>query len=73
MSHQPYSHDLEQSDYHLFQSLQNFLIGKNFSNTDDLKLHLIESFANKDKKFYEHRFMKLPERWQKVIEENGRC
>ena len=68
MSHPPYSPDLAPSDYHLFRSLQNFLIGKNFSNNDDLKSQLAEFFAIKDQKFHQHRIMKLPGRWEKVIE-----
>ena len=27
-------------------------------------------FAQKDKKFWEDRIMKLPEKWQKVVEQN---
>ncbi|XP_026674121.1 histone-lysine N-methyltransferase SETMAR-like [Ceratina calcarata] len=42
MSHPPYSSDLAPSEYHLFRSLHNFLNGKNFSNNDDLKSHLVE-------------------------------
>ncbi|CAK9834550.1 Mariner Mos1 transposase [Anthophora retusa] len=72
MSHPPYSPDLAPSDYHLFRSLQNFLNGKNFNNNDDLKSHLDQFFGDKDRKFYERGIMKLPERWQKVIEQNGR-
>ena len=71
MSHPPYSPDLAPSDYHFFRSLQNFLNGKNLSNNDDLKSHLIEFFAAKDQEFYQRWIMKLPERWQKVIEQNG--
>ena len=29
------------------------------------------TFANKNHKFYERRIMMLPERWQKVIDQNG--
>ena len=72
MSHPPYSPDLVPSDYHTFRSLQNILNGKNFSNNDDLKWHLAEFFAIKDQKFYQRGIMKLPERWQKVIEQNKR-
>ena len=72
MSHPPYCPDLAPSDYHLFRSLQNLFNGKNFSNNDDLKSHLTEFFAVKDQKFYRGGIMKLPERWQKVIEQNGR-
>ena len=67
-----YSPDLAPSDYHLFRSLQNFLNGKNYSNNDDLKSHLDEFFAVKGQKLYQREIMKLPERWQKVIEQNGR-
>ena len=28
-------------------------------------------FAQKDKKFWEDGIMKLPEKWQKVVEQNG--
>ncbi|CAK9815651.1 Mariner Mos1 transposase [Anthophora plagiata] len=72
MLHPPCSSDLGPSDCHLFRSLQNFLNGKNFSNNDDLKSYLVQFFADKDRKFYERGIMKLPERWQKVIEQNGR-
>ena len=72
MSHPLYSPDLAPSDYHLFRSLQNFLNGKNFNNNEGLKSHLVEFFADKDQKFYEREIMKLPERWQKVIEQNRR-
>ena len=37
----------------------------------DCKRHLAQFFAQKDKKFWEHRIMKLPEKWQKVVEQNG--
>ena len=38
----------------------------------DCKRHLEQFFAQKDKKFWEHRIMKLPEKWQKVVEQNGK-
>lgn len=72
MLHPPYSPDLAPSDYHLFRSLQNSLDGKTFNDDDAVKSHLIQFFADKDQKFYERGIMKLPERWQKVIEQNGK-
>ena len=33
--------------------------------------YLIQFFANKNQKFYERGIMMLPERWQKVIDQNG--
>ncbi|GFW35236.1 histone-lysine N-methyltransferase SETMAR [Trichonephila clavipes] len=71
LPHSPYSPDLASSDYFLFRSLQNSLNGKNFNNDDDVKLYLIQFFANKNQKFYERGIMMLPERWQKVIDQNG--
>ena len=71
LSQSPYSPDLAPSDYFLFLSLQNCLNGKNFNNDDDIKLYLIQFFANKNQKFYECGIMMLPERWQKVIDQNG--
>ena len=63
--------DLALSDYFLFRFLQNSLNGKNFNNDDDIKSYLIQFFANKNQKFYERGIMMLPERWQKVIDQNG--
>ncbi|KAG9436972.1 Ammar1 transposase [Apis mellifera carnica] len=70
LPHPPYSPDLA-SDYFLFRSLQNSLNGKNFNNDDDIKSYLIQFFANKNQKFYERGIMMLPERWQKIIDQNG--
>ena len=62
---------LAPSDYFLFRSLQNSLNDKNFNNDDDIKLYLIQFFANKNHKFYECGIMMLLEKWQKVIDRNG--
>ena len=71
LPHPPYSPDLAPSDYFLFRSLQNSSNGKNFNNDDDIKSYLIQFYANKNQKFYERGIMMLPERWQKVIDQNG--
>ncbi|GFT57266.1 histone-lysine N-methyltransferase SETMAR [Trichonephila clavipes] len=70
MPYLPYSPDLAPSDYYLFRSLQNFLDGKTFTS-NEVKNHLDQFFANKDQKFYERGIMLLPERWQKVLDQNG--
>ena len=46
--------------------------GKTFNDDEAVKSHLVQFFANKDQKFYERGIMKLPERWQKVSEQNGK-
>ena len=69
--HPPYSPDIAPSGFHRFWSLQNSLNGKNFNSLEDCKRHLKQFFAQKDKKFWEDGIMKLPEKWQKVVEQKG--
>ena len=71
MPHPPYSPDLTPSDYHLFRSLQNYSNGKTFDSNEAVKNELIQFFASENQTFYESRIMKLTERLQKVIEQNG--
>ena len=70
MLHPPYSPDLPPSDYYLFRYLQNSLNGKAFNDDETMKLLLAQFFVDKEQKFYERGITKLPERWQKVIEQN---
>ena len=72
MLYPPYSPELAPSDYYLFRSLQNSLNGKSFNDNEAVKSHLVQFSADKDQNFYERGIMKLPEWWQKVIEENGK-
>jgi len=65
--HPSYSPDIAPSDFHLFRSLQNSLIEKNFT-LEDCRKHLEEFFAYKTRKFWEDGIFKLPERWRKVVE-----
>ena len=71
MPHLQYSPDLAPSDYHLFRSLKNHLNRKIFDSNEAVKNELIQFFASKNQTFYESGIMKLTERWQKVIEQNG--
>ncbi|GFV19713.1 mariner Mos1 transposase [Trichonephila clavipes] len=71
MPHPPYSPDMAPSDYYLFWSLLNFLDGKTFTSNEEVKNHLDQIFASKDQRFYERGIMLLPERWQKVLDQNG--
>ena len=70
--YQPYSPGFAPSDFHLFRSLQNSLNGKNFNSLENCKRHLEQFFAQKDKRFLEDGIMKLPEKWQKVIEQKDK-
>ena len=69
--HPPYSPDIASLDFHLFWSLQNSLNGKNSNSLEDCKRDLEQFFAQKDKKFWEDGIMKLPEKWQEVVEQNS--
>ena len=69
--HPPYLPDIAPLDFYLFRSLQNSLNGKNFNSLGDCKRHLEQFFAQKDKKFWGDGIMKLPEKWQNVVEQKG--
>ena len=71
MPHPPCSPDLAPSNYHLFRSLQSHLNEKTFDSNEAVQNELIQFFASKKQTFYESGIMKLTERWQKVIEQNG--
>ena len=70
--HLLYSPDITSSAFHLFWPLQNSLNGKNFNSLEDCKRHLEQFFAQKNKKYWEDGILKLPEKWQKVVEQNGK-
>ncbi|GFV19144.1 histone-lysine N-methyltransferase SETMAR [Trichonephila clavipes] len=69
LMHSPYSPDLEPSDYHL--ALQNFLSDKKLGSREDCENRLLDVFANKDQNFYERDIIKLPLKWQQIIQQNG--
>ena len=69
--HPPYSPDIAPLGFHLFRSLQNSLNGKTFNSLEDCKRHLGRFFVQKDKRFWEDGIIKLPEKWQKVVEQKG--
>lgn len=52
LMHPPYSPDLAPSDYHLFQSLQNFLNGVKFDSKWACENHLSRFFGKQSKNFY---------------------
>ncbi|GFT65217.1 histone-lysine N-methyltransferase SETMAR [Trichonephila clavipes] len=71
LPHPPCIPDLAPPDYFLFRSLQNSLNDTNFNTDDDVKSYLNQFFANKNHKFYERGIMMLPQRRQKIIDQNG--
>ncbi|EZA47103.1 hypothetical protein X777_16564, partial [Ooceraea biroi] len=45
--------------------------GKTFTADEDIKSSLELFFAEKNKNFFERGIVKLPEKWQKIIKQNG--
>ena len=64
--HPPYSPDPDPSDYHLFRLLKIKLASK-----EACENYLVQCFAQKSQKCYIDGIMTVPEKWQKVIDQNG--
>ena len=71
LPHAAYSPDLAPSDYHLFRSMQHFLRDKRFTDVTMVRNKVSQYFDSKPVTFYEKGIKSLPERWQKVISNNG--
>ena len=67
----PYSPDTAPSISIYFGLYKILLMEKNFNSLEDCKRHLEQFFAQKDKTFWEDGIMKLPEKWQKVVEQKS--
>ncbi|GFX54191.1 mariner Mos1 transposase [Trichonephila clavipes] len=67
----PYSPDLAPNDNHLFFALQNFLSDEKLGSREDCENRLLEFFAIKGQDFWEGDNMKLPLKWQQIIQQNG--
>ena len=70
LPHPAYSPDIAPSDYYLFRSLQHFLSGKTFVDTNAIRLALAEYFDSKSASFYEEGIKDLVRRWG-VVADNG--
>lgn len=71
LPHATYSPDLVPSDYHMFQSLQHHMGDSHFNTVEEIQ-ESIEDFINsKPKIFFDDGISQLPERWSRVIDNNG--
>ena len=71
LPHPPYSPDLSPSDYHLFRSLKNSLMGTNFSHEDQVREFVENLFTSKLAEFLAKGIEELPDKWQQVIAYDG--
>ncbi|GFU45046.1 histone-lysine N-methyltransferase SETMAR [Trichonephila clavipes] len=71
LMHPAYSPDLAPNVYHLFLTLQNFLNDKKLGLREDCENRLLDVFINKGQDFYERGVMKLPLKWQQIMQQNG--
>ena len=71
LPHPSFSPDIAPSDYHLFQSLQHFLSGKDFNTKEEIEIAIAGFFSQKPKKFYRDGIEEWPRRWERVVENDG--
>ena len=71
LPHPPYSPDIAPSDYYLFRSLEHSIKNKTFQNVNEVEIHLHEYFSSKPASFYKRGIEALPERWQRVVNNDG--
>ena len=71
LPHPAYSPDLAPSDYHLFRSMQHFFQEKIYTEVESIKKDLDSYFFSRPESFYKRGIQSLPERWEKVILNDG--
>jgi len=71
LPHPLYSPDLAPSYFHLFRSMEHFLLNQKFKSSDDVDLTMLQYIDLKNPKFFSDGFDKLPTCWQKAIDCNG--
>lgn len=71
LPHPPYSPDLAPSDFHLFRKLAAELDGERFGDRVEVENWLRDFFAAQPKNFWEKGIRALPNKWQRIIDNNG--
>jgi len=70
LPHPPYSPHIAPSDYHLFRSMTHGLSKQHFTSYEDTK-NIDDWIASKDEAFFRRGIHMLPERWEKVVANDG--
>ena len=69
--HPPYSSDIAASDYYFFWSREHGLADQQFRSYEDIKKWLYWWIASKYEHFYRNGIRAVPERWAKVVANDG--
>jgi histone-lysine N-methyltransferase SETMAR len=73
LEHPPYSQGLVPSDFHLFGPLKSYLGGKGFAGDKEVETEVRKWLRQQSKDFYVAGFDALIKRWDKCINDGGRC
>ena len=71
LPHPPYSPDIAPSDYYLFRSMAHGLADQQFHSYEDIEKWIDSWIVSKDKRFYRNGIRALPERWAKIVANDG--
>lgn len=71
LMHPAYSPDIAPSDFHLFRGMQNALQGVHLSSIEEMRKWVDEFIASKPQQFFFDGIHQLPEKWKKVLDNNG--
>lgn len=71
LPHPPYSPDIAPSDYYLFRSMAHGLADQHFQTYADTKNWIDTWISSKDVSFFRRGIQMLPERWGKVVSNDG--
>ncbi|GFU37368.1 histone-lysine N-methyltransferase SETMAR [Trichonephila clavipes] len=72
IDHPPYSPELSPSDFHLFRYLKEFLGGKRFDTTDEVKEEVQDWLFSQAADVYDLGIQKLVERYDKSLNKYGK-
>ncbi|KAG5317782.1 MOS1T transposase, partial [Pseudoatta argentina] len=72
LPHPPYSPDIAPSDFHLFRSMAHGLADQRFHSYEEAQKWIDSWIASKDMSFFRRGIHVLPERWEKVVESDGK-
>ena len=72
LPHPPYSPDIAPSNFYLFRSMTHNLSELHFTLYENTKNLVGSWIASKDEVFFRRGVRMLPERWEKVVANDGR-